>query len=93
MLGTLLMVVMVIAIGSRAGDNLRVRQQEIILSKLPEPEKLAYYDILRRRVRRINFLRAVALVSLVVLAYAYKNHLAARAPLGGRAPTPSAAPR
>jgi len=76
MLGTILVVVLIIAVGSKTADNLRVRQQEVILAKLPQPDAVAYYDLLRRRVRTVGFLRAVTLVSLAVIFYAWKYRLA-----------------
>jgi hypothetical protein len=77
MLSTALVVLLVVALGTRAADNLRVRQQEAILRNLAEPEARAYYVVLRRRVRRVAVLRVVALLSLIALFYCYKYHLAA----------------
>jgi hypothetical protein len=74
-----MVVLLIVAVGTRATDGLRVRQQEVILGKLPEPEARAYYAILRRRVRRVLVLRAVALLSVVVLFYCYKIRFAASA--------------
>jgi hypothetical protein len=76
MLGMLLVVLLVVAVGTRATDALRVRQQEVILRNLPEDEARAYYAILRRRVRRVAVLRVVALLSLVALFYCYKVRFA-----------------
>jgi hypothetical protein len=78
MLGTLLVVALVVAIGSRAGDNLRVRQQEIILHKLPEAQAVAYYDVLRRRMRKVVILRAVAVTAVILLFYSYKYRLTSK---------------
>lgn len=78
MLGTLLVVALVVAIGSRAGDNLRVRQQEIILHKLSEAEAVAYYEVLRRRMRKVVILRAVAVTAVILLFYSYKYRLTAK---------------
>jgi len=78
MVTTALLVVLVIAVGGRAADNLRVRQQEVILQKLPEAERMAYYEVLRRRVRKLIALRAIAMTAVFVLAYSYKYHLAGR---------------
>ncbi|MBC8132002.1 MAG: hypothetical protein H7X95_03400 [Deltaproteobacteria bacterium] len=69
MIGTLLIAVLVIAAGARATDAVRLRQQEVILAKLPTPEAAAFYRILRRRAWKVRILRAVALVSLVVILY------------------------
>jgi hypothetical protein len=75
-LSTILVVLLVVAVGTRAADGLRVQQQEAILRNLPEPEALAYYAVLRRRVRRVMLLRVVALLSLVALFYCFKYHIA-----------------
>jgi hypothetical protein len=83
-LGTLLVMAIVIAVGTRASDGLQVKQQEAILASLPEPEALAFYDLLRRRLRKIQVLRVIALLALVTLFYAYKHHLAP--PAAGPAP-------
>jgi hypothetical protein len=80
MIGALLVVAIVIGVGTRASDALAVRQQEVILANLPEPEAVAYYQLLRRRVRKVNLLRVIALVSAVALVYCYKHHLAAPRP-------------
>jgi hypothetical protein len=83
MLSVVLVVLLVVAVGTRATDGLRVRQQEVILRNLPEDEARAYYAILRRRVRRVAILRVVALVSLVALFYCYKLRIAGGS-AGGR---------
>jgi hypothetical protein len=75
MLSTVLVVAIVVAVGTRASDNVQVRQQEVILANLPQREALAYYDVLRRRLRKIQVLRVIALLSLVTLSYAYKHRL------------------
>jgi hypothetical protein len=62
-------------VGVRARDALRVRQQEIVLAKLPEGEARAYYEVLRRRVRYARILRAIALTSLLALLWAWKHGL------------------
>jgi hypothetical protein len=49
MIGTLLVVLLILAVGTRAGDAVEVRQQEIVLAKLSIPEAQAYYQRLRRR--------------------------------------------
>ena len=75
-MSTLVTICVVILVGARARDNLRLRQQEIVLGKLAEGEAVAYYEVLRRRVRNTRILRAVALVSLLGLIYAWKHGLA-----------------
>jgi hypothetical protein len=78
MIGALLVVIIVIAVGTRASDGLAVRQQEVILRNLPEREAVAYYEVLRKRVRKVNALRALALLSTLTLFYCYKRHLSHR---------------
>ncbi|HVR62775.1 MAG TPA: hypothetical protein VMU50_12810 [Polyangia bacterium] len=73
MIGTVVTALLLLAIGTRAGDRLIVRQQELVLAKLPVAEASAYYDLLRRRVRRVRVLRAIVLVSLFCLLYAYRH--------------------
>jgi len=87
MLGTLIAVVLVIAAGTRASDQLRVRQQEVVLKKLPVAEAHAYYQILIRRTRRARLLRAIALAALLVIVYAYRRQLI---PASGSHPTAGA---
>jgi len=74
-LGLLLVVAIVIAVGTRASDAVEVRQQEVILQNLPEADAIAYYQLLRRRLRKVMVLRAIALVSLLTLFYVYKRQL------------------
>jgi hypothetical protein len=69
------MVAVVVLVGARARDTLLLRQQELVLSKLPRDEAAAYYDVLRRRVRNARILRAIALASLVTLIYAWRHGL------------------
>jgi hypothetical protein len=66
---------LVILVGARARDNVRLRQQERVLAKLPEGDAVAYYGVLRRRVRNARILRAVTLVSLLILVYAWRHGL------------------
>ncbi|HET6281734.1 MAG TPA: hypothetical protein VFH73_12230 [Polyangia bacterium] len=74
MLSTLVTILVIIAVGTRASDNLTLRQQEIILSRLPEADGVAYYNVLRRRVRKIRFLRALTLLSLLAMVYSYRHN-------------------
>ena len=69
------MIGLVILVGARARDTLRLRQQELVLAKLPREEARAYYDVLRRRVRNARILRAIALASLLCLIYAWRHGL------------------
>jgi hypothetical protein len=75
MVSTLVAVLLVVALGARARDTLRLRQQEIVLSKLPMSDAVAYYEVLRRRVRNARILRAIALISLLVAFYAWRHGL------------------
>jgi len=74
--GALIAVLLIVVAGGRARDNLRLRQQELILKKLDTPDAAAYYDVLRRRVRNARILRAIALFSLLCVFYAWRHGLA-----------------
>jgi hypothetical protein len=78
MMGAVLVMVIVLVAGTRASDALEVRQQEVILANLPEREAVAYYDVLRRRLRKTMVLRVVALLAAVTLVYCYKHRLGDR---------------
>jgi hypothetical protein len=69
------MIGVVILVGARVRDGLRLRQQELVLAKLAESEAVAYYDVLRRRVRNARILRAITVASLLCLIYAWKHGL------------------
>jgi hypothetical protein len=87
---TLLLMVVVLAVGTQATDGVRVKQEEIILHKLPVAEAHAYYEVLRRRVRRIRLLRAVTLAGLLLsLLAARRRFLTPDAPVAS-APAASA---
>jgi hypothetical protein len=75
-----LVVILIVAVGTRATDALRVKQQKTILENLPESEAVRYYIVLRARVRKVNVLRVIALASVVVLFYSYKRHYAGPPP-------------
>jgi hypothetical protein len=75
MLGTLILVLVIVAVGARFGDNLRVKQAEIILRRLPEEEAAAYYEVLKKRVSRVRLLRAATLASLFVLIFVGRRRL------------------
>lgn len=79
MIGTLIVVLLVLALGTRASDALEVRQQEIVLGKLSVPEAHDYYERLRRRAWRARVLRSVAVLALITLAYAGRRLLPAGA--------------
>lgn len=69
----MLLAVLVLALGTEVSERVRVRREEIILRKLPESEALAYYEVLKRRVRKVRVLRAVVLCALVVIALSIKR--------------------
>jgi hypothetical protein len=75
MMGALLAVLAIVAVGGRAIDGLRRAEAESILSRLPEAEARAYYDVLRRRMRRIVLMRALALVSLLWIFFVFRQRL------------------
>jgi hypothetical protein len=75
MIATLLAILGLIVVGGRASAGLRTAQLESILSRLPEDEARAYYDLLRRRIRKVALLRALALASLACIFYALRQLL------------------
>lgn len=85
MLSTVLIVVLILAVGTNVADRVRLKQEQAILEKLPVADAKEYYDVLRRRARRVQVLRAIALVSLVTAFYLYKHRIAP-APEGRSAP-------
>jgi hypothetical protein len=64
MIISLFAVLVIVAVGSRAIDAVRLSQAENILSRLPEADARAYYELLRRRVRKVIVMRALAVISL-----------------------------
>ena len=70
MIGTVLIAIVIVAAGTRATDAVRLRQQEIILAKLPTGDAVAYFRILWRRAWTVRILRTIAVVSLVIILYA-----------------------
>ena len=78
MFGSVLIVVLVLALGHEVTERLRVKQEELILHKLPQNEAAAYYDLLKLRVRKVRMLRGAVLVALVVIAMAIKRIVLAR---------------
>jgi hypothetical protein len=73
MLTAVLLVVLVLAMGAHLADGVRLKQEEVILRKLPVAEAHAYYETLRRRARRVKVLRAVALGSLALTLLAARR--------------------
>jgi hypothetical protein len=74
-IGALIAVIAIVAVGSSATARLRTAQLEAILGALPEAEARAYYAQLRRRIRKIAILRAIALACLVCLTYGMRQVL------------------
>jgi hypothetical protein len=72
-LSAILAMVAVLAIGARVADSVRVRQEEVLLRKLPEAQAIAFYEVLRQRVRRVRVLRAITLLSLVLVMVAARR--------------------
>jgi hypothetical protein len=73
MLTAVLLVVLVLAAGAHLSDGVRLKQEEAILRKLPVDEAHGYYEVLRRRARRVRLLRAVAVTSLVLALLAARR--------------------
>jgi hypothetical protein len=68
-------VLVIIAVGSRAIDGVRLSQAESILARLPEADARTYYDLLRRRVRKVIALRALALIALLCIFWVLRRRL------------------
>lgn len=77
MVTTLLLMAMVFAVGTRAADSLRVRQEEVILRKLTIPQAADYYELLRKRARRVRLLRAITFAALVLAILAGRRRFLA----------------
>ena len=75
MIISLFAVLVIVAVGGRAADALRLSQAESILARLSEADARAYYDILRRRVRKIIVMRALALISLLCIFWVLRQRL------------------
>jgi hypothetical protein len=75
MIISLFAVLVIVAVGARASDALRLSQAESILARLSEDDARAYYDVLRRRVRRILVMRAVALLALLCIFWVIRQRL------------------
>ena len=73
MLTAVLLMVLVLAAGAHLSDGVRLKQEEVILHKLPVDEAHAYYEVLRRRARRVRVLRAVALAALALVIVAARR--------------------
>jgi hypothetical protein len=75
MMISLFAVLVIVAVGSRATDGMRLKQAESILARLPEAEARAYYDRLRRRVRKVIAMRAIAMIAMVCLFWVLRQRL------------------
>ena len=71
----LLTVLVIVAVGSRATDAMRLKQAESILSRLPDADARAYYERLRRRVRKVIAMRALAMIAMVCLFWVLRQRL------------------
>jgi hypothetical protein len=74
-IGGLVAVLLIVVVGGRAVDELRRKEGEGVLGRLPVAEARAYYDVLRRRMRRIAIMRAVALASLLWIFFVVRHRL------------------
>lgn len=73
MISAFILAAAIIAVGTELSERVRLRQEETILHKLPEAEAVAYYEVLKRRVRKIRLLKAIVLIAFVILMFAYKK--------------------
>jgi len=74
-IGGLVAVLLIVTVGSRVIDGLRRAEAESILARLPQEQAVAYYDVLRRRMRRIVVMRALALLSLLWMFFVFRQRL------------------
>lgn len=75
MIGGLVAVLLIVVVGGRAVDELRRKEGESVLGRLPEAQARAYYEVLRRRMRRIAIMRALALASLLWTFFVFRQRL------------------
>ena len=68
-------VLVIVAVGGRTIDAVRLSQAESILARLPDADARAYYDVLRRRVRKVLVMRALTLISLLCLFWVLRQRL------------------
>jgi len=96
MLSSILIAVVIMAVGARVADTVRLRQEEAILHKLSVEDAHGYYQVLKRRARRVRLLRAVTLASLALALFAARRRLFPpppdRAPAADHAQAPSGSP-
>ena len=79
MIGGLFAVLAIVVIGGRATDGLRRAEAEDILARLPEADAVAYYHVIRRRVRRVVLMRVLALIALLWIMLVLRQRLGQRA--------------
>jgi hypothetical protein len=75
MMISLFAVLLIVAVGGRATDAVRLSQAESILARLSEADARAYYDRLRRRVRNVIVMRGLALIALLCIFWAIRQRL------------------
>jgi len=75
MIISLFAVLVIVAVGSRATDAVRLKQAESILTRLPDADARAYYERLRRRVRKVIAMRALAVIALVCIFWVLRQRL------------------
>jgi hypothetical protein len=75
MMISLFAVLVIVAVGGRASDALRLSQAESILARLPDAEARAYYDVLRKRVRKIVVMRGLTLIALLCIFWVVRQRL------------------
>jgi hypothetical protein len=74
-IGGLVAVLLIVTVGSRVIDGLRRAEAESILARLPQDQAVAYYGVLRKRMRRIVLMRALALLSLLWMFFVFRQRL------------------
>src|SRR4029079_10742457 len=75
MILALFSVLVIVAVGGRASDGLRLSQAESILARLSDADARAYYDVLRRRVRRTIVMRGLSLIALLCIFWVLRHRL------------------
>ena len=75
----------------QGGFYLADSQEEAILRRLPLAEAHDYYELLRRRVRRVRLLRAITLASMVLVMVAARRRFFPPPP-AATAPPPASVP-
>ena len=75
MMISLFAVLVIVAVGGRAIDAVRLSQAENILARLSEADARAYYDRLRRRVRKVIVMRGLAVLALLCIFWAIRQRL------------------